>query len=30
VTFYEVDGFGHNDMKNPGHMLLLKYIKAAT
>lgn len=29
VTFYEVDGFGHSDMKNPGHLLLLKYIKAA-
>jgi acetyl esterase/lipase len=29
VTFYEVDGFGHSDMKNPGHLLLLKYIKNA-
>ena len=27
ITFYEVDGFGHSDMANPAHMLLLKYIK---
>ena len=30
ITFYEVDGFGHSDMANPAHMLLLKYIKART
>ena len=29
VIFHEVDGFGHSDMKNPAHLLLLKYIKAA-
>ena len=29
ITFYEVNGFGHSDMKTPGHQLLLKYIKAA-
>lgn len=27
ATFHEVDGFGHSDMKNPAHLLLLKYIK---
>ncbi len=27
VTFYEVDGFDHGDMSQPGHILLLKYIK---
>lgn len=27
VTFYEVDGFGHSDMADPAHFLLLKYIK---
>ena len=28
ITFHEVDGFGHSDMKNPAHLLLLKYIKS--
>ena len=27
ITFLEVDGFGHGDMAQPAHMLLLKYIK---
>lgn len=27
VTFYEVDGFRHGDMVDPGHLLLLKYIR---
>ncbi len=27
VTFLEVDGFGHSDMAQPAHMLLLKYIR---
>jgi len=27
VTFYEVDGFGHGDMADPSHILLLKYIR---
>lgn len=27
VTFYEVDGFDHGDMADPGHILLLKYIR---
>lgn len=28
VTFLEVDGFGHGDMAEPAHLLLLKYIKS--
>ena len=28
VIFHEVDGFGHSDMKNPAHLLLLKYIRS--
>ena len=28
ITFHELDGFGHSDMKNPAHLLLLKYIKS--
>ena len=27
VTFYEVDGFGHGDMADPAHILLLKYVR---
>lgn len=27
VIFYEVDGFGHGDMADPAHILLLKYIR---
>lgn len=26
ITFYEVDGFNHGNMVDPGHLLLLKYI----
>lgn len=27
IVFHRLDGFGHNDMVKPGHLLLLKYIK---
>ena len=27
VTFFELDGFGHGDMAEPGHLILLKYIR---
>ena len=27
VTFFELDGFDHGDMAEPGHLILLKYIR---
>ncbi len=27
VTFYELDGFDHSEMADPGHLILLDYIK---
>lgn len=27
IVFHRLDGFGHGDMAEPGHLLLLKYIK---
>ncbi|MGN1211743.1 MAG: alpha/beta hydrolase [Candidatus Cryptobacteroides sp.] len=27
VTFYELEGFNHGDMAQPGHLILLKYIR---
>lgn len=27
IIFHELDGFGHGDMAEPAHLLLLKYIK---
>ena len=28
ITFFELDGFSHGDMTEPGHLILLKYIKS--
>ncbi len=28
ITFYELDGFSHNDMAEPSHLVLLKYIRS--